>query len=32
MTIEDTPETGGTVAAPVARDVIEAYLSEAVAK
>jgi penicillin-binding protein A len=32
VTIEDTASTGGTVAAPVARDVIEAYLQEVVAK
>jgi len=32
VVIERTPEFGGTIAAPIARDVIEAYLASGVAK
>ena len=32
VTIERTPEFGGTVAAPIAADVIRAYLGQSVAK
>jgi len=32
VVIERTPEFGGTIAAPIARDVIEAYLQSGVAK
>ncbi len=32
VVIERTPEFGGTIAAPIARDVITAYLGNSVAK